>query len=90
MLLLIFFLCISFGSVLDDERLTMYEDFSNTFRGEKTIQACLSEDLKVRHCSFFSYLPFWSQLPLTFLKKLLCCDVSCRFAKSTILKVSAT
>lgn len=35
------------GSVLDDERLTMYEDFASTFRGEKTIQACLCEDLKV-------------------------------------------
>ena len=84
------FLCVYFDSVLDDERLTMYEDFSNTFRGEKTIQACLSEDLKVRHCSLFSCLAFWSHLPLTFLKKLPCCDVSCRFAKSTILKLSAT
>ncbi|KAJ7365820.1 Integrator complex subunit 3 [Desmophyllum pertusum] len=35
------------ASVSDDERLTMYEDFANTFRGEKTLQACLSEDLKV-------------------------------------------
>lgn len=35
------------ASVLDDERLTMYEDFASTFRGEKTIQACLCEDLKV-------------------------------------------
>jgi len=35
------------ASVLDDERLSMYEDFANTFRGEKTLQACLIEDLKV-------------------------------------------
>lgn len=35
------------ASVSDDERLTMYEDFANTFRGEKTLQACLIEDLKV-------------------------------------------
>lgn len=38
------------GSVSDDERLTMYEDFANTFRGEKALQACLSEDLKVSNC----------------------------------------
>ena len=42
-----------FGSVLDDERLSMYEDFANTFRGEKTLQACLIEDLKVSHCFLF-------------------------------------
>lgn len=30
----------------------MYEDFANTFRGEKTLQANLTEDLKVRHCLF--------------------------------------
>lgn len=35
------------ASVTDDERLTIYEDFANTFRGEKTLQGCLRDDLKV-------------------------------------------
>ena len=39
-------------SVSDDERLTMYEDFANTFRGEKTLQSCLIEDLKVGRLYF--------------------------------------
>lgn len=41
---LIYFRC---DSVTDDERLTIYEDFANTFRGEKTLQGCLRDDLKV-------------------------------------------
>lgn len=44
-------------SVSDDERLTMYEDFANTFRGEKTLQACLIEDLKVSRLHFNVLLP---------------------------------
>lgn len=36
-----------FDSVFDDERLTMYEDFVNASRGEKTLQVCLIEDLRV-------------------------------------------
>jgi len=44
-------------SVSDDERLTMYEDFANTFRGEKTLQACLIEDLKVSRLHFNVSLP---------------------------------
>ena len=39
-------------SASDDERLSMYEDFANTFRGEKTLQACLIEDLKVSRLYF--------------------------------------
>ncbi|XP_074639466.1 integrator complex subunit 3-like isoform X2 [Acropora palmata] len=35
------------ASVFDDERLTMYEDFVNASRGEKTLQVCLIEDLRV-------------------------------------------
>ncbi|XP_068694256.1 integrator complex subunit 3-like isoform X2 [Montipora capricornis] len=35
------------ASVLDDERLTMYEDFVNISRGERTLQSCLIDDLKV-------------------------------------------
>lgn len=41
---LIYFRC---DSVTDDERLTIYEDFANTFRGEKTLQGCIRDDLKV-------------------------------------------
>ena len=44
-----------FVSVSDDERLTMYEDFANTFRGEKTLQACLIEDLKVSRLYFIVF-----------------------------------
>ena len=36
-----------YDSVFDDERLTMYEDFVNASRGEKTLQVCLIEDLRV-------------------------------------------
>ncbi|XP_031564730.1 integrator complex subunit 3-like [Actinia tenebrosa] len=35
------------ASESDEERLTMYEDFATTSRGEKSLQACLIEDLKV-------------------------------------------
>ena len=35
------------SSVSDDERLTMYEDFAKTSRGEMSLQSCLIEDLKV-------------------------------------------
>lgn len=47
MLITLFSFRYGLGSVLDDERLTMYEDFASTFRGEKPIQDCLWEDLKV-------------------------------------------
>lgn len=51
-------LCVTLSfcvSVSDDERLTMYEDFANTFRGEKTLQACLIEDLKVSRLYFIVF-----------------------------------
>lgn len=46
-------------SVSDDERLSMYEDFANTFRGEKTLQACLIEDLKVSRLYFNVYFAWF-------------------------------
>ncbi|EDO31965.1 predicted protein, partial [Nematostella vectensis] len=35
------------ASASDEERLTMYEDFASASRGERSLQGCLIEDLKV-------------------------------------------
>ena len=79
----------------------MYEDFASTFRGEKTIQACLCEDLKVSGyfllllsqsncCNQFKELILHLKI---FSSRSCSLDVKtclCRFVKIMISRLSAT
>ena len=83
----VYLMCVHFsGSVSDDERLTMYEDFANTFRGEKSLQGCLSEDLKVGNCVLSVLFYFTAQFKLYFVVF----PRACRFARIMTSRPSAT
>lgn len=83
---LIYFRC---DSVTDDERLTIYEDFANTFRGEKTLQGCLRDDLKVWRLQLYLVIAVTFNCFLSFIIKLLLFLYAHRFARIMISRPSA-